>query len=353
MHAVNVSLGASSEALLTTVAAALPGGSVNVLGRDFRYLFAAGGGLADAGLSPQALVGRTLREAFGDAAAFVEPYYERAFAGEQVTFDLPVFDRIYQVTAARMSDDAIVVLAQDVTAVRHGDKTAAALNAANQRRDLFFATMLHELRQPLAPLRFGIALLRRTSSMEQTRTLAAIERQVAHLERLLLDVTELARGGPGELDVHIDEVDAVGLLRETAHDSETLMRARNHALTVQIDVPEVTLQGDGARLRQVFSNLLINAAKYTEPGGQIVLSTQIDDGRIITSVRDNGRGIDPAVLPRIFDLFVQEDTRVTGMGIGLYVVRQIVERHGGTVKAHSAGKGTGSEFIVSLPLSST
>jgi signal transduction histidine kinase len=348
-------LKASSDQLLRTVADALPGGSVSVFDRQYRYIFAAGSGLFQAGLKPDQLIGLTLRDVFGAEAHRVESYCEQAFAGKRVSLDLAVFGRVYALTVAPVSDlaDAIVVLAQDVTVargeLRRHEVAEQALEQANRQKDVFLATVLHELRQPLGPLRFGLELLKREPvTSTQQRSVAAMERQVQQLERLLMDLTELAAKGQGELELRLERVDVFEVLRDVLQEGEALMRAQKHQLLCHLP-PSVHVLADAGRLRQVFSNLLLNAAKYTDAGGRIVVSATADDSEVAISIADNGRGIDPATLPHIFELFVQEDARGAGMGVGLHIVRQIVGKHGGRVEARSQGKGLGSEFIVRLP----
>jgi signal transduction histidine kinase len=350
-------LKASSDQLLRTVADALPGGSVSVLDRQHRYIFAAGSGLFQVGLKPEQLIGLTLRDVLGNEAQRVEPYYEQAFAGQRVSLDLAVFGRIYALTVAPVSElaDAIVVLAQDVTVARgelHRHELAEqALEEANQQKDVFLATVLHELRQPLGPLRFGLELLKHepVASVRQQQSLAAMERQVRQLERLLMDLTELASKGHGELELRLELVDVFEVLRDVLQEDEALMRAHKHEVVCQLP-GAVHVRADAARLRQVFSNLLMNAVKYTDAGGRITVSATSDDAEVAISIVDNGRGIDPVALPHIFELFVQEDAQGAGMGVGLHIVRQIVGKHGGRVEARSQGKGLGSEFIVRLPV---
>jgi signal transduction histidine kinase len=350
-------LKASSDQFLRTVADALPGGSVAVLDRQHRYIFAAGNGLAQVGLAPEQLIGLTLRDVFGAEAGRVEPYYDQAFAGERVSLELAAFGRIYALTVAPVSEraEAIVVLSQDVTAarseLRRHEIAEQALEQANRQKDVFLSTVLHELRQPLGPLRFGLELLKREpiASPRQQRSVAAMERQIQQLERLLLDLTELASKGQGEIELRLERVDACEVLRDVLQEDEALMRAHQHEVVCLLP-PSVEVMADAGRLRQVFSNLLMNAAKYTDPGGRIVVSASFDDSEVAISIADNGRGIDPATLPHVFELFVQEDAQGAGMGVGLHIVRQIVGKHGGQVEARSEGKGRGSEFIVRLPL---
>ena len=339
-------LKASSDQLLRTVAEALPGGSVSVFDRQHRYIFAAGSGILQAGLTPDRLIGLTLRDVFGAEALRVESYYDRAFAGERVSLDLAAFGRIYALTVAPVSElaEAIVVLAQDVTVargeLRRHEVAEQALEQANRHKDVFLATVLHELRQPLGPLRFGLELLKQetVTSTRQQRSVAAMERQVQQLERLLMDLTELASKGQGELELRLERVDVFEVLRDVLQEGEALMRAQKHEVVCLLPAP-VYVSADAGRLRQVFSNLLVNAAKYTDTGGRIVVTAQSEDSEVAISIADNGRGIDPAALPHIFELFVQEDAQGAGMGVGLHIVRQIVDKAWRPGRGPQSGQG--------------
>jgi PAS domain S-box-containing protein len=223
--------------------------------------------------------------------------------------------------------------------------------AANRAKDEFLAMLGHELRNPLSPILTALQLMKlRGGGLEREREV--IERQVGHLTRLvddLLDVSRITRGKVAlkEEPVEIAEVVAKGIEIATP-----LLEQRTHVLAV--DVPrKLWVRGDPDRLNQVLSNLLTNAAKYTPPSGRITVRAVEEHGEIVITVRDTGIGITPDVLPHVFDLFVQErqaiDRSPGGLGLGLTIVRNLVERHGGSVTAHSAGPGTGSEFVVRLP----
>ena len=216
---------------------------MNVFDRDGRYMFAAGSGLAAVGLDADLLIGRRLRDVFGNDAAQVEPFYDRAFGGEQVSLDLVAFGRTYRLTVAPLADppDAIVVLAQDVTTVRvelrQHVAAEAALAQANRQKDVFFATVLHELRQPLAPLRFGFELLKRAPAANRDRLFATVERQLTQLERLLMDLTELAQEGRRPPHIRHESVDVVDVLRNVVRELEYAMRARLHTVVCQLPGP--------------------------------------------------------------------------------------------------------------------
>ncbi len=230
------------------------------------------------------------------------------------------------------------------------------LRDADRRKDEFLATLAHELRNPLAPLRNALTLLRSPGDDPQARreTQDMMERQLAQMVRLvddLLDVSRITRGRIAlrKQTIRLDEV-----VQSAVEISRTLIDDAGHALTVQLPADPVYVHADPTRLAQIFSNLLNNAAKYTPDGGQIILSAaRRDENRVLVRVQDNGSGIDAKMLPHVFDLFAQEDRSLEraqgGLGIGLSLVRRLVELHGGRVAAHSPGRGLGSEFVVDLP----
>ena len=230
-----------------------------------------------------------------------------------------------------------------------------ALKEADRRKDEFLATLAHELRNPLAPIRNALHLMRQSDGdgpMEAERAMA--ERQVVHLARLIDDLMDVARISRGKIELHKEAVDlatVVGLAVETAR---TLIDERRHRLTVSLPDELIRLEADPTRLEQVLWNLLNNAAKYTEPGGQIALSAEREGGEVVLRVRDNGIGIEAAMLPPVFQMFLQvgehREHAQGGLGIGLSLVRTLVEMHGGTISAHSGGPGKGSEFVVRLPV---
>jgi PAS domain S-box-containing protein len=230
-----------------------------------------------------------------------------------------------------------------------------ALREADRRKDEFLATLAHELRNSLAPLRTGLQVLRLAgegAAREQAREM--MERQLGQMIRLvddLLDVSRITRNKLELRKARIPLASAVGSAVETAR---PLIDAKGHVLTVALPSQAVYLDADLTRLAQVFGNLLHNAAKYTDPGGRIDLSAECRAEEIMVTVRDSGIGIAAEALPRLFAIFSQIDRRLErsqgGLGIGLALVKGLVEMHGGTVEAHSAGLGRGSEFVLRLPL---
>ena len=226
-----------------------------------------------------------------------------------------------------------------------------AAEAANRAKDEFLAMLGHELRNPLSPILTALQLMKlRGGGLERERTV--IERQVGHLTRLVDDLLDVSRIARGKVELKKALVEVADVVVKAIELATPLLDQRTHALDV--DVPRrLWVRGDAIRLSQVVSNLLTNAAKYTPPGGRITVRATEEGGEIVIRVRDTGIGIAPNVLPLVFDLFVQErqaiDRSQGGLGLGLTIVRNLVEGHGGTVSAHSDGPGTGSEFVVRLP----
>jgi signal transduction histidine kinase len=230
-----------------------------------------------------------------------------------------------------------------------------SLRRVDQRKDEFLATLGHELRNPLAPLLSGMHVLRRLEGHDDrvTRTLASMERQMTQLVRLVDDLLELSRIARGLVHVRADALDLVDVVRAAVDTSRPAIDNAGHELTVDLPDTPIAVAGDAVRLTQVFTNLLTNAAKYTDERGRIHVTATQAAGRAFVSVRDSGIGIPPAQLEAVFDLFMQVDgsnrRAQGGLGIGLTLVRRLVEMHGGRVEARSAGIGQGSEFLIELP----
>jgi two-component system CheB/CheR fusion protein len=230
-----------------------------------------------------------------------------------------------------------------------------ALREADRRKDEFLATLSHELRNPLAPIQNAVKLLG-MPGFGESRSAAArgvIERQLEHLVRLVDDLLDVSRITSGKIALRIAPVDLRGLLERAVETCAPLFEERGVTLRSQAPEAAYQVQGDLPRLVQVVANLLNNAAKYTERGGNVRLLAEVDRDVVVVRVADDGAGIAPDVLPRVFELFARGvgTTPATsdGLGIGLALVRRIVELHGGTVTAHSDGLGKGSEFVVRLP----
>jgi signal transduction histidine kinase/DNA-binding response OmpR family regulator len=232
---------------------------------------------------------------------------------------------------------------------------ATALCDADRRKDEFLAMLAHELRNPLAPIVNALHLMQCEDALPETleRARATMSRQVLHLVRLVDDLLDVSRITKGKIELRREHADLRTVIEHAMATSQPLLEARRHRLTVELPVEPVALLADPTRLAQVISNLLNNAAKYSEPGSQIRLVVTVEAGEVIVRVTDAGIGIRPEALPRIFEPFVQADRtsdRVCGgLGLGLTLVRRLVELHGGTVEARSEGPGRGSEFEVRLP----
>jgi PAS domain S-box-containing protein len=246
----------------------------------------------------------------------------------------------------------VVGICFDMTARRQAEE---ALKHVNRRKDEFLAMLAHELRNPLAPIRNAAQLLNVHSSdkpeIEWAR--AVIERQTKHLVRLVDDLLDVSRMVRGQITLQRKPVDLAEVVQNAVEIGRPLIRLRKHYLTVQLPEQPVLLEADLTRMAQVVANLLNNAAKYTDDGGQIRLDAAVDNGIVTIRVRDTGMGVDPDLLPHVFDLFTQADRTPDrsqgGLGIGLTLVKRLVELHGGSVEAHSEGLGSGAEFIVRLP----
>jgi PAS domain S-box-containing protein len=231
----------------------------------------------------------------------------------------------------------------------------AELRRTDRLKDEFLAMLAHELRNPLAPIRNALQIMKmpgaRTDILPQVRDMA--ERQVRHMARLLDDLLDMSRINRGRIELRKEVVDVAEVVGRTVEAVRPVIDERRHELTVAVPAGPPHVQADPTRLEQVLTNLLNNAAKYTDPGGHVWITAERDGGEVVLRVRDTGIGIAPEVLPHIFDLFVQAERRLDrsqgGVGIGLTLVKRLVELHGGSVAAHSAGPGQGSEFVIRLP----
>jgi len=226
---------------------------------------------------------------------------------------------------------------------------------ADRRKDEFLATLAHELRNPLAPIRNSVSLLRLSGAAGPADQMwEMMDRQVNHMVRLVDDLMEVSRITRGKIDLRKEMVDLAEVLAAAVETSRPLIDAAGHELTLAMPPEVLLVEADAVRLAQVFANLLNNAVRYTDPGGRIGIAAKRDDGSAVVIVSDTGIGIAAEALPRVFDMFVQANARdsraQSGLGIGLTLVRSLVEMHGGSVAARSAGAGLGSEFLVRLPL---
>jgi PAS domain S-box-containing protein len=270
------------------------------------------------------------------------------------------------VSPIRAADGTVIAaskVARDISerklAEQRLQQSEEALRLADRRKDEFLALLAHELRNPLAPIRYAVAANKKPGRTPEQRRNAEeiIERQVTHMSRLLDDLLDVSRITRGTLELkktHTELTSIIGAALETAR---PVLDSKHHNLTLDLPSEPVRLEADAVRLAQVFSNLLINAAKYTDPGGRIRLRAVRERGTVLVSVSDNGIGISAELLPRVFTMFFQSHEALgrseCGLGVGLSLVRGLVMLHGGSVEARSAGPGTGSEFTVRFPTGAT
>jgi len=233
-----------------------------------------------------------------------------------------------------------------------------SLREADRRKDEFLATLAHELRNPLAPIRNSLQILKmpRVDAETIERSRDVMERQVHHLVRLVDDLLDVSRVMRGKIELRKEPVELATVVARAVETVRPLVEVQGHELIANVSTRSLPLDVDPVRLAQVITNLLTNAAKYTEPGGRIRLIGGREGNEAVLRIQDNGIGIGPDMLPHVFELFVQVDHAAArsqgGLGIGLTLVKNLVEMHAGTVEAHSEGLGKGSEFVVRLPISS-
>jgi len=246
---------------------------------------------------------------------------------------------------------AVIGAHTDITERKH---TEMALRQADRRKDEFLATLAHELRNPLNPIRSAAAILRMQAGpgTDAQWPGEVIDRQVQQMTRLLDDLLDVSRITLNRLELRREHTSIAEIVRASVETSRPLIEASGHRLEIELPEQPVYVDADGTRLAQVFSNLLNNAAKYTDPGGRIRLSVERLGDQVCIAVDDNGIGIAPERLTQVFDMFSQEqpalDRSHSGLGIGLALSRALVHMHGGKIEAHSEGRGRGSRFTVIL-----
>jgi signal transduction histidine kinase len=232
-----------------------------------------------------------------------------------------------------------------------------SLRDADSRKDEFLAMLGHELRNPLAPIRNAVQVMRKIGVADPKLAWArdVVERQSCHLTRLVDDLLDVSRIIMGKITLHKSPVAITTVIEQALETSKPLIDARRHELSVILPEEPMRVYGDPVRLAQIVSNVLNNAAKYTPSRGKIGLTVARESGQAVIRVRDTGEGIPPQLLPRLFDLFTQAERTIDraqgGLGIGLTIVQKLVELHGGRVEAISEGPGKGSEFVIRLPVS--
>ncbi|HSB95639.1 MAG TPA: chemotaxis protein CheB [Spongiibacteraceae bacterium] len=271
-----------------------------------------------------------------------------------------------QITVSVLQDDDGLIIAsterdisERLAAERELSSRAARLADEDRRKNEFLAMLAHELRNPLAPIRNAVEILKLCEVGEEARKPAIeareiIDRQLRQLGHLVDDLLDVARITQGRVQLYPERLRLQPLIQQALEANQSLLEARRHRVIVDMPEELVWLEGDSTRLTQVVSNLIENAAKYTDDEGSINIRAEVQSGNLRLSIRDNGVGISPELLPQVFDLFTQGDSTLDrangGLGIGLRLVQQLVALHNGTIVARSDGLGKGSEFIISLPL---
>jgi signal transduction histidine kinase len=295
------------------------------------------------------LNGEATRLFGGDAPPALGTFIPELVSGKAAT-ELTLGDRIYSPSVRSLELTAgvrtHVITLRDVTEAM----------AAVRRRDEFLAMLSHELRNPLAPIVSGLEVLRKTDIGEPQRKRAqeAVERQVGRLCRLVDDLLDVSRVTHGKFELRKQRIDLISVLQSARESVAPLIIERGHHVESMLPAQPVMVSADPVRLEQIFTNLIANAARYTQPNGRISLRVETSADRATVRVIDNGVGISAEYLPRVFDIFVQAekglDRSSGGLGIGLTLVKRLTEEHGGEITVSSRGPGLGSEFVLSLPL---
>jgi len=268
----------------------------------------------------------------------------------------PIDDSAAPIRDARGRLIGVVLVFRDVTERRQSQQTlrqrAEELTEADRRKNEFLAMLAHELRNPLAPIRSGLDLL--AIEYGESEAIQLMQEQVAHVVRLVDDLLDVSRIVTGRIELRRETVKLQTIVTRALETVKPLLLERCQRLHVSVPPEPVYLYVDPVRMAQVLTNLLHNAAKYTDAGGEIQLTARHSRDGITISVKDNGIGIEPSLLPQVFELFIQSertiDRSLGGLGLGLTLVRNLVELHDGTVSAFSRGTGQGSEFVVNLPI---
>ena len=327
--------------------------------KDLRYLIAEGEAMTDAGFKSADFLGKSIRQALSeDQAAEYEPFFRKALAGEHFEHEHTAHEHVYLTRGVPLRSSggevyAVLAASFDITERKRAEAEA---READMRKDEFLAMLAHELRNPLGAIGNATEVMKQLTRDNATlqRPREIIERQLRHLTRLVDDLLDMSRLTWGKINLKKETLPLATVLQRAIEANRPLIDAHGHQLTITLPLLSAQVAGDSTRLVQVFGNLLNNAAKYTEPGGQIALHTTITAEVAIISVSDNGCGLSPSLLPHVFELFTQAgrslDRSQGGLGVGLALVRSLVEMHGGAVEAHSAGLGQGSQFVVRLPL---
>jgi PAS domain S-box-containing protein len=358
---VEAALAARTEELRQTFNGAATG--LTHCSRDLRYLAANPAYAQIAGVPLQQIIGYPIVEVMGEEGLeTIRPYIDRVLSGESVVYDSFVpfsvsGPRLLHVvyTPLREFDSSVSGWIASVTDVTARWKAEECLRSASRQKDEFLAMLAHELRNPLASISNVSELLRRAfASDPKTRgALAILQRQIGQLTHLVDDLLDVSRIAQGRINLTKETIEIGTVIDQAVETVQPLVKEKSHRLNILKPCSPVYVNGDSARLVQSLGNILHNAAKYTDAGGEIAVSVHELDGDLAIAVRDSGVGIAPDLLLNVFDLFVQSprtlDRSQGGLGIGLTVVKRLIQMHGGTVCAKSAGPGCGSTFTIHLP----
>jgi len=326
------------------------------LDREFRFTYLNRRALDHFDATRETLLGQVIWDVFPHTrGSLFQQEYERALLEHcSVSFEtISLISNRWVEVRAYPTPQGLAVYFRDVTDRKLVEEQ---LREADRRKSEFLAILAHELRNPLAPLRNGLHILKRRSDVDAivSDTISMMDRQMTHLVRLVDDLLDVSRITRGRLELRQRKVLLTDILASAVESTRAAFESSRHELTIDVRAPSLFVDGDSDRLAQVFSNLLLNAAKYTEAGGRITLSLDHDNGDAIATVQDNGIGIPPQALEQVFDMFAQvrshEVRGAEGLGIGLSLVRTLVQMHNGTVNAFSEGTGLGARFTVRLPL---
>lgn len=319
------------------------------------------------GRPAEEIVGRTVWEVAPDFAPRVAPYFRQVLETGEPLLGLELRGEIgatsdterhflvnyYPVRTRGGEMLGVGVTSMDIT---HLKQIEAELRRTNGANEAYLAMLGHELRNPLAAITTASYLLNQVTldSAQAKRQMAVIDRQAKHLTRMVDDLLNVARISSGKLKLRTERLDFRQVIRQTQEDTRALIEMRQQALTLDVPSEPLWVNGDPVRLSQVLVNLLTNAANYTEPGGHVWITAAQEEQELVVRVRDSGVGISPEVLPHIFEPFFQANRALErspgGLGIGLSAARSLVQLHGGTLQAFSAGEGCGAELVIRLPL---
>jgi PAS domain S-box-containing protein len=332
--------------------------------RDLEYTWMNPAYARGIGVNPEQIeqtVGRKIEDVLGlEGVERFRPYFLRALDGETVDYEGQLGTGVEPSRWVHASFIPIwngaplpngwVVVVSDLTQWRALEEQ---LRDANRRKDEFLATLAHELRNPLAPIRYATQLMKPGSPIEVAADARRIiDRQLAHMAQLLDDLLDVSRITRGVLEIRRERMDLRSAVRHAVDASRALAESAEQTLRIELPDHPLLVEGDETRLIQVVGNLINNAIKFSDAGGTIVVSAEIDAATIVTRVRDRGRGISQELLPRVFDMFVQGEPNArgqSGLGIGLALAKQMIDLHGGRIEAHSDGPHRGSEFQFMLP----